>query len=229
MTLAPLVSPGTRGIEGKPGDVKGECASPGCSSPAQQKHHMWPRSYLKGAYEWVEVGGATVQNTVGLCVACHLAVTGDIGGHRAHIRYDADRGLFEWWAKGIGDDWFFVGHLKRHGLVDGQPEAKRIRRDEGLCPECGKPLKKHGPKHAPGPKRKVATWSVTVPADEEVGSDQLDEWVDTFSALLGFGEAPARLRRFHVISLLFAWAAQHEKDFLGDLEQAEFWGRDFQG
>ena len=190
---------------------------------------MWPRSYLKGAYEWVEVNGVSVQNTVGLCVACHLAVTGDIGGHRAHIRYDADRGLFEWWAKGIGDDWFFVGHLKRHGLVDGQPEAKRIRRDEGLCPECGKPLKKHGPKHAPGPKRKVATWSVTVPADEEVGSDQLDEWVDTFSALLGFGEAPARLRRFHVISLLFAWAAQHEKDFLGDLEQAEFWGRDFQG
>ena len=123
--------------------------------------------------------GVTVQNTVGLCVACHLAVTGDIGGHRAHIRYDADRGLFEWWAKGIGDDWFFVGHLKRHGLVDGQPEAKRIRRDEGLCPECGHPLKTHGPSHPPGPKRKVATWGVVVPADEEVGSDQLDEWVDS--------------------------------------------------
>ena len=101
MTLAPLVSPHIRGVEGKPGEVGGVCAAPGCSSPAQQRHHLWPRSFLRGqAYEWVSVDGVTVQNTVGLCVACHLAVTGDVGGHRAHIKYDKGKGLFEWWAKG---------------------------------------------------------------------------------------------------------------------------------
>jgi hypothetical protein len=228
VTLAPLISPGTRGIEGKPGDVKGECASPGCTSPAQQRHHMWSRSYLGGVYEWVEIEGQTLQNTVGLCVACHLAVTGDVGGHRAHIRYDAARGVFEWWARGVnGDDgpqWFFVGYLKRKGLVDGQPEAEKIRRQEGLCPECGHPLKTHGPKHAPGPKRKVSTWGVVVPADEEVGSDVMDDWIETFATLLGFGEASTRLKRYHVLAIVLSWAAMNKEQFLRDLEEAEFWG-----
>lgn len=228
MTLAPLVSPDIRGVEGKPGDVKGECVSPGCHSPAQQRHHLWSRSYLRGQpYEWVEVGGVTLQNTVGLCVACHTAVTGDIGGHRAHIRYDKDRGIFEWWAKGKvsyageEDNWFFVGHLKQKGLIDGQPEAKRIRRSEGLCPECGRPVKTHAP-HEPGPRRKVATWGVVVPADEEVGSDLMDEWIDSFASLLGFSDAPTRLKRYHVLALVLAWADMNRTQFLADLEEAEF-------
>lgn len=192
---------------------------------------MWPRSYLGGQpQEWVEIRGVTVQNTVGLCVACHQAVTGDLGGHRAHIRYDVDRGLFEWWAKGapddVGDTWFFVGYLKSKGLIDGQPEAKRIRRQEGLCPECGRPVHKEAPHNPPGPKRKVATWTVTVPDDAEIGSDVLDDWVDQFSALLGFGEAPARLKRYHVLALLFPWVMQHEETFLADLEEAGFYARD---
>lgn len=232
MTLAPLVSPDIRGVEGKPGEVGGLCAAPGCSSPAQQRHHLWSRAYLRGQpYEWVEVGGVTVQNTVGLCVACHLAVTGDVGGHRAHIKYDRERGIFEWWARsslpgGLDDGstgWFFVGHLKQKGLVDGQPEAKRIRRQEGLCPECGRPV--HKEKHAPAPRRKVTTWSVVVPADGEVGSDVMDDWIDQFAVMLGFGEAPSRLKRYHVLSLLLAWAAMNKETFLQDLEEAEFFAR----
>jgi hypothetical protein len=190
---------------------------------------MWSRSFLKGVYEWVEVERQTVQNTVGLCVACHQAVTGGIGGHRAHIRYDAGRGLFEWWAKGVdGDDgpqWFYVGHVKRKGLVDAQPEAKAIRRQEGLCPECGRPTRSHAPHDTPGPRRKVSTWSVVVPADGEVGSDVMDEWIDAFAALLGFGEAPARLKRYHVLSLVLAWADMNKAKFLEDLEEAEFFAR----
>jgi 5-methylcytosine-specific restriction endonuclease McrA len=225
-----MVAPGIKGVEGKPGDVQGTCAAPGCSSPAQQRHHMWPRSFLKGDYEWVEVEGAVVQNTIGLCVACHQAVTGGIGGHRAHIRYDSERGLFEWWARGAeGDDgpqWFHVGHVKRKGLVDAQPEAKRIRRQEGLCPECGRPLRDHAKHDAPGPRRKVSTWGVVVPADGEVGSDVMDDWVDEFSTLLGFGEAPARLKRYHVIAVVFAWAAMNKEQFLSDLEEADWFARD---
>lgn len=234
MTLAPLVAPDIRGVEGKPGDVQGECASPGCSSPAQHRHHMWSRSYLRGQpNEWVEVGGVTIQNTVGLCVACHMAVTGEVGGHRAHIRYDRERGIFEWWARGgftsLGEDpaWFMVGYLKRPGMADGQPEAKRIRRSEGLCPECGRPVvDPHDHRHKPGPKRKVVTWGVVVPNDGEVGSDVMDDWIDQFANMLGFGEAPARLKRYHVLALVLAWADMNRAQFLADLEEAEFFARD---
>jgi hypothetical protein len=167
-----------------------------------------------------------MQNTVGLCTACHQAVTGEIGGHRAHIRYDSERGLFQWWAKGAGEDWFFVG-LMRHqkGLVGTQPEAKRIRRMEGLCPECGRPVAEPH-RHEPGPKRKVATWSVVVPDDAEVGSELLDDWVEQFAVFLGFGEAPARLKRYHVLALLFPWAMMNKEAFLKDLEEAEFFARE---
>ena len=229
MTLAPLVSPEIRGLEGKPGDVSGECVAPGCHSPAQQRHHLWPRSFLRGQpYEWVSVNGRTMQNSVGLCVACHAAVTGDVGGHRAHIRYREDIGIFEWWAR-MGstdegaDNWVYIGPIKKQRFVDSQPEARRIRAQEGLCPECGRPLQSHTQQHPPGPKRKVTTWSVVVPDDGEVGSEQLDEWVEQFAALLGFGEAATRLQRFHVIALVFAWVAMNQKQFLQDLEEAEFW------
>ena len=170
----------------------------------------------------------TLQNTVGLCVACHAAVTGGVGGHRAHIRYDSELGIFEWWAKGTvtypgeEDNWFFVGNLKQKGLIDPRPEAKRIRHQEGLCPECGRPLphEKHG---EPGPRRKVSTWGVTVPDDAEVGSDVMDDWIDQFAVLLGFGEAPSRLRRYHVLAVVLAWVNQNRDQFLSDLEEADFW------
>ena len=123
--------------------------------------------------------------------------------------------------QGPGEEWFFVAWLKSKGLVDGQPEAKRIRRSEGLCPECGRPVKEPH-QHEPGPRRKVTTWGVVVPDDVEVGSDQMDDWIDQFAVLLGFGEAPSRLKRYHVLSLLLAWAAMNQAQFLSDLEEAEF-------
>jgi hypothetical protein len=175
------------------------------------------------------VRGVTLQNTVGLCVACHAAVTGDVGGHRAHIRYDPDRGLFEWWARmgtdvdGIGN-WVYVGYLKKKSLVDGEPEAKRIRRTEGLCSECGRPLP-HDHERKPMPKRKTTSYNMFVPDDEEVGTDVLDDWVDQFAVMLGFGEASTRLKRYHVIALIMAWAAMNKTQFLRDLEEAEFWAR----
>lgn len=226
MTLAPLVSPEIRGVDGKPGDVTGECVAPGCHSPAQQRHHLWSRAYLRGQpQEWVQVEGRTMQNTVGLCVACHSAVTGDVGGHRAHIRYNERVSIFEWWAKGSDDDWFYVGPIDRQRFIDAQPEARRIRAQEGLCPECGKPLRSHPEKHPPGPKRRVSTWSVVVPDDGEVGSDVMDDHVEQFAAMLGFGDASTRLKRYHVLALVLSWAMVNKELLLRDLEEAEYFAQ----
>jgi len=162
-----------------------------------------------------------MQNSVGLCTACHSAVTGDVGGHRAHIRYNSEISIFEWWAKGSGD-FFYVGPIKKQRFVDAKPEARRIRAQEGLCPECGRPLRSHE-QHPPGPRRKVTTWSVVVPDDGEVGSDVMDGWVEQFAVLLGFGDAATRLQRYHVLALVLAWAAMNQERFLQDLEEADFW------
>jgi 5-methylcytosine-specific restriction endonuclease McrA len=225
VTLAPLVDPSIRGVEGKPGALNKSCAAPGCSSLSQQRNHLWPRSFLRGQpYEWVSVQGRTLQNTVGLCVACHSAVTGEVGGHRAHIRFNPDLGLFEWWARmsdaSEGEHWVYVAPLAHQGLVAAEPEAKKIRRAEGLCSECGRP--KPEPKHEPRPRRKTATWGVVVPDDAEVGTDVLDDWIDQYAVLFGFGEAPSRLKRYHVIALLLSWVNTVRDQLLKDLEEAEF-------
>jgi len=226
VTLAPLVDPSIAGVEGQPGELHTRCAAPGCSSISQHSHHLWPRSFLRGQpTEWVFVRGQTLQNTVGLCVACHAAVTGEIGGHRAHIRYNPGLGLLEWWARMSapeeGEHWVYVAPLDHQGLVPAEPEAKKIRRAEGLCSECGRP-KKDPHDHPPRPRRKTATWGVVVPDDAEVGTDILDDWVDQYAALLGFGETTSRLRRYHVLAVLLAWVNQNRDQLLTDLEEAEF-------
>jgi 5-methylcytosine-specific restriction endonuclease McrA len=211
-------------VEGKPGALGEACGAPGCHSASQHRHHIWPRSYLRGQpYEWVKIGEITKQNTVGLCVECHDAVTGGSGGHRAKIVYDRDRDLFEWHAKMEDDSWAFVGFLRNQALIQ-EPEARPVRRQEGLCGECGRPLRSHdsrAQKLGIEP-RKVKTWAVIVPDDAEVGSDVMDDWIDQFAVMLGFGEAPTRLRRYHVLAVLLAWAAQSKTQLLHDLEEAEF-------
>jgi len=226
MTLAPLVDPSIKGVEGQPGELRPSCAAPGCSSLSQQRHHLFPKSFLRGQpLEWVSIGGRTFQNTVGLCVACHSAVTGEVGGHRAHIRFNPDLGLFEWWARmsdpGEGENWVYVAPLAHQGLIPEEPEAKRIRRAEGLCSECGRP-KAQPRRMDPSHRRKTATWGVVVPDDAEVGTDVMDDWIDQYAVLLGFGEATSRLKRYHVIAVLFAWVNQNRDLFLKDLEEAEF-------
>lgn len=227
MTLAPLVSPEIRGVEGKPGDLTEVCVVPGCNITAQQRHHLWPRSYLRGQpYEWVSVRGVILQNSVGMCVPHHQKVTGEVGGHRAHIKYDIDRGLFEWWVKGGNGQWSFIDWIRTNPMVYEKPEAVRIRKQEGLCGECGRPLRTHESREqklAIKP-RKVSTWAVVVPDDTEVGSDVMDDWIDQFAVMLGFGEAPTRLRRYHVLAVLLAWAAMNKAQLLSDLEEAEFFG-----
>jgi len=231
VTLAPLISDAVRGVEGKPGLLGAICVAPGCGSPAQQRHHLWARSYLRGQpVEWVEYRGTLIQNTVGLCVRCHQAVTGEIGGHRAHIRWNEKLSLFEWWVPRSNDSpwkdgepirdksWYCVGPLKGQELVPVEPEVAPVRRREGLCPTCGKPKKEHDKK--PGPKRKVKTWSISIPDDAEDGAEILDTLIDDFALVLGYGEEPARLKRYHTLIQVLAWAQVNRVTFYDDVEEA---------
>lgn len=231
MTLAPLHSIEVRGIEGKPGEVPVICAVPGCIARSQQRHHLWPRSYLRGQpVEWVRLpDGRTIQNTTGLCVRHHDMVTGGPGGHRAVVVYAAE-GVLLWCEEGErenGRGWEIVGPLypQPSGAVQTQkePEHKPDAADHGIllpgetCKHCGYTKPQKLPIR---PKRPSRTWVISVPDDAELGAEVLSEWVDEFSSLLGLEDGASRLRRYHVLIAVFAWASQHKPEFIRDVIEA---------
>lgn len=222
MTLAPLVDPSVRGVEGKPAAIGGWCVVPGCISKAQQRHHLWPKSYLRGQpYEWVSVHDRTLPNSVGTCVTHHNWVTGGPGGHRAKITYSPTLGLFEWWERDTNGDFILRGPLRGQALVDPEPEARRVRRQEGLCPTCGRALPHEHRKTQDGlPKRPVETWTVTVPKDSEIGADVLNVYVEDLGVLMGFENMNARLLRYHVLAPVLAWVTQEKARFVREWEEA---------
>ena len=219
ITLAPYVVPDIHGVKGKPrlleqGD---KCSVPGCLSNARQLHHCWPRSYLRGQpLDWVCVEGTTIPNTVGLCITHHEWVTGLLGGHRAHIRWNPELTLLEWWERDDDKIWNYGGPLKRQSFLNEQPPESHLqRRLEGLCPTCGRPPKRERPAL---PKRKVKSWTISVPDDSEQGTEILDNYIEHLAILMGFGEEPSRLKRFHVLTPVLEWVMQSRFEFLADWE-----------
>jgi len=222
MTLAPLVIPEIRGVEGKPAPLSQWCVAPGCLSLSQQRHHLWPKSYLRGQpYEWVEINGKVIPNSVGLCVTHHAHVTSPVGGHKAKITYDIETGLFEWWTA-AGDGWEAVGLLRGQALVAPEPEVKRVRREEGLCPACGRAQPHEKRQTSNGlPKRKAKTWGLLVPDDGEAGTEILDTYVEDLAVLMGLDPDSPRLLRYHVLVPVLEWVNQNKHLFIHDWEDED--------
>jgi len=222
VTLAPLVIPDIRGVEGKPVELSQWCVVPGCLSLTQQRHHLWPKSYLRGQpYEWIEIAGRVIPNSVGLCVRHHNEVTSPVGGHQAKITYDAGVGLFDWWELDWQGEWKNLGDLRGQALVDPEPEVKRVRREEGLCPTCGRAHPREKRQTVDGlPKRKAKTWSLLVPDDGEAGTDILDTYVEDLAVLMGLDPESPRLLRYHVLIPALEWVMQNRTAFIADWEES---------
>lgn len=221
MTLAPLIDPSVRGVDGKPSVVTDRCVAPGCPDFARERHHMWSRSFLQGQpNEWVSVQGQVIPNVVGLCYHHHLQVTGT-RGHLAHIRWNSELSILEWWENegGREDHWVSRGPLKSQGILPATPVPPRARAVE-VCESCGKPKAKSRPELPPGEKRKVKTWAITVPDDSEEGAEVLDTNIEYLGERMGFHDMSARLLRYHVLVPVLAWVIQNQQEFIGDWEEA---------
>lgn len=238
MSLAPAVHPDIRGVEGRPRPVDLHCAAPGCISVSQECHHMWAKSYLRGQpYEWVILpSGRVISNRLGLCLRHHRYVTGGIGGHQAMIRLESDE-TFIWLEASPTDpgDWIHLGLLHPQPWSETpveppveQAEPVQTRRsaahahpnlEEGqTCDSCGytRPVKR-----PVGHKRGAKTYTLIVPDDSEVGADVLDEWIEQFAVVLGFGsDVSQRLVRYHTMVAVLAWAMMHRTEFIADLKEA---------
>jgi len=239
VTLAPAVHPAIRGVEGKPRPVEKTCAAPGCISLSQQAHHIWSRSFLRGQpYDWVQLpSGRVISNTLGLCMRHHNDVTGGIGGHQAMIRLESDE-TFIWLAAGVVDGvptWTHQGLLhpqpwSETPAIPGEdpaPEPEPEKRSAAehhhdlepgeTCDSCGYT---RPPKRAVGHKRGAKTYSMVVPDDAEIGADILDDWVEQFAVILGFGDdLTSRLVRYHVMVAVLAWTMQHRTEFIADIAE----------
>jgi hypothetical protein len=226
MTLAPVHSVEIRGVAGPPGPLAKHCAAVGCLKLTRDRHHLWSKSYLRGQpYEWVSLpDGRIVQNSIGLCVDHHLMVTGDRGGHKASILYQD--GTFYWAELG---NWAGEENWEIQGPINPQPgegvEAEHPVTSAHVdlavgetCPSCGytKPRAT-----TPRPRRPSQSWMVVVPADAELGAEVLDEWVDNFAALFGFTQETQRLKRYHVLAMVLAWAAQNKPAMIEDIIESQ--------
>jgi hypothetical protein len=215
VTLAPVHSVEIRGVKGPPGEVATRCSVPDCISLSQQRHHLWPKSYLRGQpQDWVQVPwGVVVQNTTGLCIRHHEMVT----IHKAAILVEGNHFM---WAEREEGEWLVRGALFPQPHVSGETDERRTHKPHaGLaegetCPACGYQRPK---KRKAGPARVTSSWGVTVPRDTEIGAEVLDEWVDNFAVMLGFGEETSRLKRYHVLCVILAWAAQHKPLLIQDI------------
>lgn len=219
MTLLPSSDFGIRGHEGKAYPVNVQCAHPFCGERSVHAHHLWSRSYLRGQpYEWVNLpDGTLIGNRVGLCIEHHDNVTGEVGGYRAMIAFSG--GIF-WWddrAPKAVVPWSRIGPLDPQppGVLAEIPKAPPA--EDEVCPTCGHHKKQA---HAPGMKRNAKTWTIDVPADAEIGADILDEWVLAFAEILGFQDERSRLRRYHAVATVLAWANISKAAFIADIKEA---------
>jgi hypothetical protein len=207
VTLVPVRSHLTRGVEGKPARLDETCAKPGCGKPAKERHHLFAKSYLRGQpYEWVSLpDGTVVANSVGLCTEHHQDVTGMPGGHQSWIALEESG--FVWYdIDFVNGEWVERGPLGQHARVPGGER----------CPTCGHVTHEES---KPLPKRKVKTWAALVPDDEEDGAEILDGYVEDFAVIFGLSGESARLRRYHVLARVLQWASVNRIDLIREWEE----------
>ena len=88
-----------------------------------------------------------------------------------------------------------------------------------MCPVCGhhKVSQEPRPKQ---PRRKAKEWTLHVPDDAEIGADVLDTMIEDFAIPIGAAEWTSRLKRYHVLVAVLAWATVHRSEFIAEMAEA---------
>lgn len=83
--------------------VEPQCACPRCDRVPDDPHHIASAGQLGIRTAWVIVDGLLIGNLAGLCREHHDQVTGEIGGHKAAIRWDVETKRLYW--LDLGEKW----------------------------------------------------------------------------------------------------------------------------
>jgi hypothetical protein len=177
------------------------CAHPACMQRAQERHHLFRRSELAGAYDWIELLAASgdsvkLPNVIDLCREHHRFLTENLS-----------------WVKLIGTQFVWMDKIYDEWVAAG-PLTRDV--DTSLyCDHCGQP--KPRPKD-PLPKlatRRKKSVVLTVPDDSEDGAEVLDTLVDAICDDLGY-DGSKGLARYHALTAAAAFTLQHRDMFLAE-------------
>lgn len=218
MSLPPSDSWSVVGLKGPTYKVGPRCCNPTCRKMADHAHHMWRRSRIGGAFDWVDFEGWIVANKVGVCATCHTYLTDE----KMSIRLDEK--LFSWC---IVTGSKITNDLKHNtvGLIEPQPLTPELLAtlapdqasgsEEG-CPFCGQ-LKRRRPRAgALGRRRK--SWLVTVPADaEEDGAQLLDDLIENLSPYVPNADT-STVGRYYMLVPVLAYVQMNVKNFVETME-----------
>jgi hypothetical protein len=169
---------------------------------AQERHHLWRRSQIAGAYDWVEVAGMRVRNVVDLCREHHRMIT----ENKAWIEYDEEWRGFWWYFRVRGDNWAQAGPLQF--VVD----------DKTYCPSCGQRRSRPVAAEKPPSKRKAKSLTITVPDDAEDGAAVFDTLAEALCDELGY-TGKKGLQRYHACLAAMHFALVNKNQFLEEREQ----------
>lgn len=210
-----------RGVKGPTYKVGPRCSNPRCRRIAEHAHHIWPRSFLKGDYPWVELPDGSIQgNLTGLCADCHDDITGRIGGHKAAIRMGIDDYRL-WWCRTTGHngsmDYEPLDPIVPQPPTREAPVASPADIESESCPTCGQSRRRRS-SLPPGERRRRKSWTIAVPDDQEDGATVLDALVDDLSPIFGYSDHPNN-RYFTVARALVH--AQQDKQRLVTSDQGK--------
>lgn len=213
MTLTPSASRNVRGVSGPPIPPSLTCGHPGCLDRAHERHHLWRRSLLAGAYDWVQLEeGPPVQNILFLCREHHRQITDNeawvrlVGGLRSEFTLPENMSPdLRWWQRS-GSNWVDLGSVTYDF-------------DSSYCASCGQ--RKRAPKlESKLPARKSKTLTIKVPDDEENGADVFDTLVDALCDDLGY-EGSKGMARYHAAVAAMTFTLLNKEQFLSEIEEGK--------
>jgi hypothetical protein len=226
LTLIPLENrdvKGLNGLEFPAYRVPALCSHPRCSRVVVDAHHLFRRSFLAGAYPWVELPDhRIVGNVAGLCRLHHDQVTANEAWIRWLVRPRKDapdvvRGRFWWCARDGRELDELYPHPPLHGLplIGDAEEAIVGPAARPVCPGCGRtlPHQREPGERLSGPRRRKS-WVVKVPADSaEDGALVLDVLIDACADL--FSHEKTEYMRYFTIAQMGSLILQN-KHLLSD-------------
>lgn len=190
------------------------CCNPTCDAPAFDLHHVTRRSFLAGAFNYVELFGRVWLNLAQVCRSCH----DDLEQNRVQIaaNLEGSSGYYSWAGRRLDP---YPNPVLEDGESHGSPSSStgesnpssNVRGgtdgEEGrapvlpgsTCPQCNRRVPH--PRKPSSPKSKV--YGMRVPVDEH---DTFAEVVDAAAEHLGVKEQPHH--RFKTLSLAAALVLQ---------------------
>lgn len=219
MTRFPTASRQVEGLEGEDYPryelSTSICANKDCEYEATDRHHLFSRGLMGGAFDWVRLADGTITgNITGLCYLCHKKVT----ENKAQILYQND--MFHYMEEGVVTPLRYQPP-KRSGEAPAESSSPADAASPGsTCPTCHRKIPRPKIKNPTEEKKPRKTWSVAVPYDiQEDGAEVIDQLLDLCEEKMdkhGLNWSGGNRVVYYKLSAALALFAQHADEILSD-------------